>query len=92
MKTLTVNLTDPASQQVVARVRMSSHRMMEAVIPQSEGSAASGLDLPSEPADLVTLACLAATAADKAGLIPENIWQGRWELEHSTPENREDAP
>lgn len=92
MKTLTVQITDPATGEVVAWVRMSSENMLDDVMPEIGGPEADALNLPTEPSDLVTLGCLAAAAAQRAGLDYIRKWQGRWELEHSTPWDRENQP
>ena len=90
MKTLTVRLIDPKTGSVAAWVKMSSSRQLEKVEPVIGGPRAAGLELPTDPGDLVTLGCLAAAAADQAGLKPENEWMGKWELEPSTINDREE--
>lgn len=93
MKTLTVHITDPATGEEVAWVRMSSVNMLDNVMPHTGGPAADALDLiPERPWDIATLGDLAAAAAQEAGLDYAREWQGRWELEHSTPWDRENQP
>lgn len=90
MKTLTIRIHNAAGEEL-AWVRMSSHRMLEEVLPETGGSLAAELSLPTEASDITTLGCLAAGAAKEAGLQCTREWQGRWELEHSTPSDREEG-
>lgn len=92
MKTLTVHITNPASGEEVAWVRMSSANQLDDAIPQIGGPEADALRLPTEPNDLVTLGCLASAAASEAGLDNHLRWEGRWDLEPSTPWDRENQP
>ena len=91
MKTLTVKILNPAGE-VVAWVRMSSRRQLQAVLPETGGSRASSLSLPTGLADITTLGCLAAAAAQEAGLEYLREWQGQWDLEPSTITDRRDEP
>lgn len=89
MKTLTVRIYDSAGQEI-AWVCMSSRRQLECVMPEIGGPESKVLDLmPSRPWDITTLGCLAAAAAQDAGLDYCQEWQGRWELEPSTPDDSE---
>lgn len=91
MKTLTVKILNPAGE-VVAWVRMSSSRQLEEVLPELGGSLAADLPLPTGASDITTLGCLAAGAAQEAGLEYLREWQGRWDMEPSTITDRRDEP
>jgi hypothetical protein len=89
MKTLTVHIYQSSGEEA-AWIRMSSSGRMEKVSPETGGPLATELELPSEPSDIATLGSLAAAAAQEAGLRYEREWSGRWDLEPSTPEDREE--
>lgn len=89
MKTLTVRIYDPITRDEVAWVRMSSEWMLDDAIAEIGGPEADALNLPTKPSDISTLGCLAAAAAQEAGLDYTREWEGRWVLEHSIPEDDE---
>lgn len=89
MKTLTVKISNAEGEEV-AWVRMSSSRQLELVLPESGGPRAGDLALPTGAADITTLGCLAAAAAQEAGLQCSREWEGRWELEPSTHFDRDE--
>lgn len=88
MKTLTVEIMD-TSGNMVAWCRMSATGRFSSAVPETGGPAAATLVLPDSPADLATLGCQCAAAAAAAGFSCRRKWDGRWDLEPSTPEDRD---
>lgn len=89
MKTLTVHIFDKSGQEY-AWVRMSAEWQLDRVMPEIGGPGATTLELmPDRPYDIVTIGCIAAGAAQRAGLEYTREWEGRFVLEPSTPEDRD---
>jgi hypothetical protein len=89
MKTLTVNILNPQGETIIW-VRMSSTRQMEEVTPEVGGLYAEEFSMPTVASDIITLGCLAAALAQEAGMASVRIWEGYWDLEPSTPSDREE--